>query len=162
MRYWLPVMPRSVVRPSIRALATGLFVSTLSSAVGRMKSVPLLRSRKLSRYKIDTAGRSLKSNVLSNFFSLMVPGTISKSLAEDVDTAGASFFSEAIVTSVLTDFKKARVEKSFCPRSTGHQAPLINRTTLASLVASNDARTWVNQLKPRQRHAPGQPGKPQS
>jgi len=100
VRYWLPVMPRSVVRPSIRALATGLFVSILPTHISRgmEKSVPLLRSRKLSRYKIDTAGRSLRSNVRSNFFSLMVPGTISTSLAEEVDAAGASFFSEAIVT----------------------------------------------------------------
>jgi len=161
VRYWLPVIPRSVVRPSIRALATGLFVSIFSSALGRMKSVPLLRSRKLSRYKIDTAGRSLRSNVLSNFFSLMAPGTISTSLTEEVDAAGASFFSEAIVTFALISTRRCR---DVCYSSNNARAPSSSYqpTTLAFPIASNDARTWVNQLKPHQRHNPGRTGKPQA
>ena len=72
------------------------------------RAVPLLRSRKLSRYKIDTAGRSLKSSVLSNFFSFMAPGTISTSLAEEEDAAGASFFSDAIVTFALVFTRRCR------------------------------------------------------
>jgi len=60
-------------------------------------------------------------------------------------------------------FSRGGVETSAIPpTTTRHKGLLINHTTLASLVARNDARTWVNQLKPRQRHDPDRTGKPQA
>jgi hypothetical protein len=60
-------------------------------------SVPLLRSKNDSKYRIDTAGRSLKSSFLSSFLSLIDPGTVSTSESDVFDAVGASCFSEAIV-----------------------------------------------------------------
>jgi hypothetical protein len=59
--------------------------------------VPLLRSKNDSKYRIDTAGRSLRSSFLSSFLSLIVPGTISISESDVFEAVGASCFSEAIV-----------------------------------------------------------------
>jgi hypothetical protein len=75
-----------------------MFVSCVFVAGEDEEDVPLLRSRKLNKYSIDTAGRSLRSSVLSSFFSSMVLEVISTSLSDEVDAAGASCFSEAIVT----------------------------------------------------------------
>jgi hypothetical protein len=84
------------VRPSIRALATSRCQSHVKTSCV-WKNVPLLRSKNESRYNIDTAGRSLKSSLLSNFFSLMEPGRISTSESDVSDAAGALCFSEAMV-----------------------------------------------------------------
>ena len=52
-------------------------------------NIPLLRSRKDKRYKIDTAGSSLKSSFLNNAFSLIVEDSSSES-DEPVDAPGLS------------------------------------------------------------------------
>lgn len=54
VRYWLPVMFRSVVRPSMRALPT------------------LLRSRKERRYRSVKGGRRVRSSFRTSAASLIV------------------------------------------------------------------------------------------
>jgi hypothetical protein len=98
VRYWLPVIFRSVVRPSIRAFATAKSQhATNEYCLNR--SIPLLRSKNDKRYRIETAGRSLKSSFRSNLFSLMDPETTSISESLVVDAAGGACFSgtEAMV-----------------------------------------------------------------
>jgi hypothetical protein len=89
------------VSPSRRALATAnrqpkpsihaVFLS--QSRRGRHKqNIPLLRSKKLSRYNTDTAGSSLRSSFRSNLFSSIAPRTNSMSVlrTDVVDLLGPS------------------------------------------------------------------------
>jgi hypothetical protein len=69
----------------------------MPAVLGVEDSVPLLRSKNDSKYRIDTAGRSLRSSFLSSFLSLIDLGTISTSKSDIFDAAGASCFSKAIV-----------------------------------------------------------------
>jgi hypothetical protein len=79
------------VRPSMRALATNNnqygFVSH------GYNHVPLLRSKNDKRYRIDTAGRSLRSSFRRSFFSFIALVLISISESLVLDTAGGACFS---------------------------------------------------------------------
>jgi hypothetical protein len=89
------------VSPSRRALATASrqpkpsihAVSASQSSRGpRKQNIPLLRSKKLSKYSTDTAGSSLRSNFRNNFFSSIAPRTNSTSVlrTDVVDLLGPS------------------------------------------------------------------------
>jgi hypothetical protein len=66
----------------------------------RLRNEPLLRSKNESKYRIETAGKSLKSSFLSRLFSFTAPCAMpSKSESELVDAPGlsTSTFSESML-----------------------------------------------------------------
>jgi hypothetical protein len=121
------------VSPSRRALATAnrqpkpsihaVFLSQ-SKWGCRKENIPLLRSKKLSKYNTDTAGSSLRSSFRSNFFSSIAPRTNSTSVlrTDVVDLLGPS--------SVVCIFSSAMsgVESRGCSSSSSRRR-MLNQPT---------------------------------
>jgi hypothetical protein len=135
------------VRPSMRALATNN--SQYGFVSHGHNHVPLLRSKNDKRYRIDTAGRSLRSSFRSSLFSFIALVLISTSESLVLDAAGGACFSclEAMVAvAVFQDISGKRLKKVRLSRGSARHR--FKDTHRALDYSSNDARTWLSNLSP--------------
>jgi hypothetical protein len=82
----------------------------------------------------------------------MVPGTTSTSLSDEFDVTGASCLSDAMMTAKWFEMRLVRFATARA------LMPTYQLAIFKFSVASNDARTWFEQLKPPQRHDYTPPG----
>lgn len=114
-----------------------------------LKSSPLLRSKNDRRYKIETAGKSLRSSFLSNLASLTPPAaTASSSESELVEAAGCSSFPS--IRSVVFSVAMAPVHQWDKNGQVNQQSAVVHwradnfKQPLDSLTRKNDAILWMS------------------